>query len=50
MKGVILWASVARLAANHLYEHAGGQREAHDFSLTTIEEMTEAFLELTSIQ
>lgn len=38
MQGVILWASVARLAANHLYEHAGGQREAHDFSPTSIEE------------
>lgn len=24
VKGGILWVSVARLAANHLYEHAGG--------------------------
>lgn len=39
--GVILWASVARLAANHIYERAGVQREAHDFSLTSIDQMTE---------
>lgn len=42
VEGVILWASVARLAANHLYEHTGGQREPHDFSLTCTEEMSEA--------
>ena len=42
VEGVILWASVARLAANHLYEHTGGQREAHDSTLNSIEEMTEA--------
>ena len=42
VEGEILWASVARLAANHLYEHAGGQREAHYFSLASIEEMNEA--------
>lgn len=26
--GVILWAAVAILASNHLYEHTGGQCEA----------------------
>ncbi len=50
VKGVILWASVARLAANHLYEPTGGQREAHDFSPTSAEEMTEAYPNLSSGQ
>lgn len=30
--GVKLWAWVARLAANHFYESAGGQKKPRDFS------------------
>lgn len=50
VEGVILWASVARLAANHFYESAGVQKESHGFSLTSIEEMTEAHLDHTNSQ
>lgn len=50
VEGEILWASGARMAANHLYEHAGGQAEACSFSLTCIEEMTEAKPDQTNRQ
>lgn len=50
VEGGMLWASVARLAANHFYESTGGQRETHDFSLTSIVEMTEAHPDHTSSQ
>lgn len=50
VEGVILWASVARLAANHLYERTGGQIEAHEFSPTSVEEMTEAHPDHTNSQ
>lgn len=46
--GVKLWASVARLAANHFYESAGGQKKTSDFSLTSIVETTKAHPELAS--
>lgn len=48
--GVKLWASVARLAANHFYEHAGGQKKAPRFFflLNSIVEMSKAHPELTS--